>query len=162
MFRSHFRANLLLFLIVPLMAACTNPVSSHDDHDEHAEAQGIRLVSGSTILYQVLEGQVSCTAAPCGLTVAQGQSLTDIVVEFLDANGLEIHEEDLGPEFTMTFTLGSSTVAEVTQTDRFALSVSGVASGSTAFHVVLNHNGHADLTTPPLSDANAIRITVTP
>lgn len=164
MYRFSFRANRLLFLllILPLLAACSNP-ADHDDHDEdHAEAQGIRLVRGSVTLYQVLNGQISCSAAPCGVSVSIGQNLTDIEVQFLDENGGEIHSEDLGTEFTMSYSVGSPGLALVEQVGRFGLKMTGVAAGSTAMQVVLNHDGHADLTTPPLSDASAIRVTVAP
>lgn len=159
-----FRANRFLFalLILPLLVACSNPADHDDDHDDHAEAHGIRLVQGSTVFYQVLEGQVSCLATPCGVPVTIGQNLTGIEVQFLDEEGHEIHAEDLGSEFTMSVTVGSPGLALVEQVGRFGLRMTGVVAGSTTMQVVLNHDGHADLTTPPLSDANAVRITVAP
>lgn len=164
MFRFFFRANrlLFLFLILPLLAACSNPADHDDDHDDHAEAHGIRLLSGSTTFYQVLEGEVSCSSAPCGIPVSIGQRLTGIEVQFLDEEGHEIHAEDLGNEFTMSFTVGTPGLALVEQSGRFGLNMTGVVAGTTTMQVLLNHDGHADLTSPPLSDANAIRITVAP
>ncbi|MDA0875467.1 MAG: hypothetical protein O3C45_10465 [Bacteroidetes bacterium] len=164
MYRFLFRANrlLFLFLILPLLAACSNPADHDDDHDDHADAHGIRLVSGSTTFYQVLEGEVSCSNAPCGITLPVGQSLAGIEVQFLDEEGNEIHAEDLESNFTMSFSVGSPGLAVVEQVGRFGLTMRGVVAGTTAMQVVLNHDGHADLTTPPLSDANAVRLTVAP
>ena len=159
-FRHH--RFLSVFLILPLLAACSNPVDSHDEHEDHAEAQGIRLVSGSTTHYQVLKGLVTCPAAPCGVALTIGQPLSGIEVQFLDENGAEIHAEDLSPEFTLSFSVASPGLALVEQEGRFGLKMTGVTSGSTTMQVVLNHDGHADLTTPPLSDAGAVQLTVSP
>lgn len=152
----------LAVLSLLFLSACSsNPADHDDDHDEHAEAHGVQLVHGGAVLYQVLEGQVSCDAAPCGVQLAVGQQLNDIEVAFFDEDGDELHGEDLGSEFTMTFTLANGSIAAVVAADRFGLNMTGSTVGTTAMQVVLNHDGHADLTTPPLTDAGAIQVTVT-
>ena len=146
-----------------VLAGCDDNPADHDDHDhdDHAEAEGIQIIDGSTVLYQVLEGAVTCDAAPGGITVASGQTLNALEVAFIDHDGDEIHAEDLDDEFSLGFSVVNPAVAIVEQNGRFGLNVRGVIAGSTAMQVQLNHDGHADLTSPPVSDASALQITVT-
>ena len=147
------------------LAGCDSNPADHDDddqdHDEHAEAEGIQILNGSAVLYQVLEGEVTCDTAPCGISVAAGQTLTDLEVAFIDHDGDEVHSDDFGNEFSFAFSVVSPGIAVVEQNGRFGLNVTGVVVGTTRMQVQLNHNGHADLTSPPVSDDSAILITVT-
>ena len=151
------------FALVFLTACDSNPADHDDDHDhdEHAEAEGIQILNGSTVLYQVLEGEVTCDTPPCGIALAAGQSLTGLEVAFIDDDGDEVHSEDLGSEFDMSFSVVSPGIAVVEANGRFGLNVTGVVPGSTRMQVQLNHDGHADLTSPPVSDDRALTITVT-
>ncbi|NBW93599.1 MAG: hypothetical protein EBR20_04400 [Bacteroidetes bacterium] len=166
---TFFRASSLFSVVFALLflTACDSNPADHDDHDhdhdhdEHAEAEGIQILNGSAVLYQVLEGEVTCDVAPCGISVPAGQSLTGLEVAFIDHDGDEVHSEDLGDEFNMSFTVVNPAVAIVEQNGRFGLNVRGTVSGTTAMQVLLNHNDHADLTSPPVSDASAIQIRVT-
>ncbi|MGB0651495.1 MAG: hypothetical protein ACPG8N_07060 [Rhodothermales bacterium] len=158
------KSSLAFFLAAfVVLAGCDDNPADHDDHDhdDHAEAEGIQIIDGSTVLYQVLEGAVTCDAAPCGITVAAGQTLNALEVAFIDHDGDEIHAEDLDDEFSLGFSVVNPAVAIVEQNGRFGLNVRGVIAGSTAMQVQLNHDGHADLTSPPVSDAIALQITVT-
>lgn len=157
------KSSLAFFLVAfVILAGCgDNPADHDDDHEEHAEAEGIQILNGSTVLYQVLEGEVTCDAAPCGVSVAAGQSLSGLEVAFIDHDGDEIHAEDLDDEFDLSFSVVNTATAVVEQNGRFGINVRGVAAGTTRMQVQLNHNGHADLTSPPVSDSNAILITVT-
>ena len=147
------------------LAGCDSNPADHDDddhdHDEHAEAEGIQILNGSAVLYQVLEGEVTCDTAPCGISVAAGQTLTGLEVAFIDHDGDEVHSDDFSDEFSLAFTVVAPATANVELNGRFGLNVSGVAAGTTRLQVQLNHNGHADLTSPPVSDDQAILITVT-
>lgn len=150
--------------IFVFLAGCDSNPADHDDdheHDEHAEAEGIQIVNGSAVLYQALEGEISCDSAPCGITVAAGQALNGLEVAFVDHDGDEVHSEDLGDEFSMSFSVSSPGNVVVEQNGRFGLNVRGVVAGTSRLQVQLNHDGHADLTSPPLSDDTAILITVT-
>ena len=149
------------FALVFLTACDSNPADHDDDHEDHAAAEGIQILNGSTVLYQVLEGDVTCAAAPCGISVAAGQSLTGLEVAFIDHEGNEVHSEDFGSEFDMSFSVVSPGIAVVEANGRFGLNVTGVVPGSTRMQVQLNHDGHADLTSPPVSDDRALTITVT-
>jgi len=151
----------VVFALLFLSACDSNPADHDDDHEEHAEAEGIQILQGSTVLYQVLEGEVTCDAAPCGITLGAGQTLTGLEVVFIDHDGDEVHAEDLGSEFDMSFSVVSPATAVVEANGRFGLNVTGVAAGTTRMQVQLNHNGHADLTSPPVSDDRALVITVT-
>ena len=146
-----------------VLAGCDDNPADHDDHDhdDHAEAEGIQILDGDAVLYQVLEGEVTCDASPCGITVAAGQTLTALEVAFIDHDGDEIHSEDLDDEFSLGFSAVNSAVAVVEQNGRFGINVRGVAAGTTAMQVQLNNDGHADLTSPPTTNAGALQITVT-
>lgn len=144
------------------LSGCDGNPSEEDDNDEHAEAEGIQILNGSVVLYQALEGVITCTTAPCGISIASGQSLNGLEVAFIDHDGEEIHSEDLDSEFSLAFSVVNSGVATVVKNGRFGINVTGVSVGSTRMQVQLNHNGHPDLISPPVSDANAILITVRP
>lgn len=161
-----FRFSLLRVLPVAaliLFSACSDNPADHDDHDheEHADAEGLRVMQGSAMLYQVLEGAVTCDSAPCGITVSAGQSITGLEVAFVDHDGDEIHGEDLDDEFSLGFSVANASVATIAQNGRWGIDVSGVSTGTTAIQLMLNHDGHADLTTPPTSSSSALTITVT-
>ncbi len=153
----------IVFALFFLTACSDNPADHDDDHDDHAEAEGIQILQGATVLYQVLEGVVTCDTAPCGITLASGQSLTGLEVAFIDDDGDEVHSEDLEEdEYSLAFSVDNAAVATVEQNGRFGLNIQGVAAGTTRMQVQLNHDGHADLTSPPMSDERALTITVTP
>ena len=162
---SFRKASIAFFLsLFVVVSGCdSNPADNDDDHDHdvHAEVEGIQIVNGSDVLYQALEGEITCDTAPCGIFVAAGQSLNGLEVAFIDHDGDEVHSEDLTDEFSLGFSVVSPGIAVVEQNGRFGLNVTGVTVGSTRMQVQLNHNGHADLTSPPVGDESAILITVT-
>jgi len=151
----------LLSAFVILTGCDSNPADHDDDHEEHAEVEGIQVLDGTTVLYQALDGNISCDAAPCGITVSTGQALNGLEVAFIDHDGDEVHSEDLDDEFSLSFTVASPGIAVVEQNGRFGLNVTGVVPGTTRMQVQLNHDGHADLTSPPVSNSDALLITVT-
>lgn len=151
---------LMLFSFLFLTACKDNPVGSDDHDDDHAEANGIELVRDGNVIYRVQEGVVSCDASPCGIFLQPGQATSDLEVHFIDADGDEMHAEDLEEGFTMSFSVDSPGVALVEQTGDWTIRVTGIVSGQSRLQINLEHNGHVDLTTPPVSDANAIAITV--
>jgi hypothetical protein len=152
----------IVFALLFLTACSDNPADHDDDHDDHAEAEGIQILQDATVLYQVLEGVVTCDATPCGVSVAAGQTLTGLEVAFIDHDGDEVHAEDLDSAFDMSFSVVDTGIATVAANGRFGLNITGVAAGTTRMQVQLNHDGHADLTSPPVSDERALTITVTP
>lgn len=161
-------ASLLLFLSTGILACGDNPVDSgeddDDDQEEHSEAHGLRLILDGVEVYRVLEGQVSCQQEPCRIDVMEGDETALITVEFLDDDGQEIHEEDLEEDYSLGVEIADPDVADFEQGEDeglWTLRIVGRLAGETRMKVELLHAGHADFTTPPLNDANAIVIRVT-
>ena len=157
------RFNLLFVLFLPFaLAACSdNPVD--DDHDDHAEAEGMALVINGVEVYRVLQGQVSCAQEPCGVTVSPGDETPLITVEFLDADGDEIHAEDLDDGSGLGYEIADETIAAVEQhaeDGAWRFHIQGLQAGTTRMQVMLMHGDHADFTTPPLSNPDAVTIRV--
>ena len=151
-----------LLMAFGLTACDDNPVD--DDHDdEHAEVEGLALVINGVEVYRVLAGVVTCDDEPCGITVEAGAETPLIRVEFLDGEGDEIHAEDLDDDFTLGHEIDDTSIAEFEQhaeDGRWNFHIHGEQSGVTEMQLQLLHVGHADFTTPPLGNANAIAIAV--
>lgn len=159
--RDIFRATFVLPLcaIFFLTACSDNPASHDDDHEDHADAHGAELIVGNSVVYRVLEGEVSCDTAPCGISTVVGEA-TEVQVRFIDDDGDEVHEEDLEEGFTMTFSVNPPGVAVVEPVGDWGLRVTGVIAGSSVMQIQLNHEGHPDFITPPLENDGAIVIEV--
>ena len=146
------------------LAACdSNPVE--EDDEEHSEAYGLRLVQNGVEVYQVLDGQVTCPQAPCGITVAEGAE-TGVTVSFLDVDGDLIHDDDLEEDYSLGFEMADPTIAEAeqrAQDGKWSFHVLGERAGETRMVVKLVHLGdisHADFQTPPLDSPNALTVRV--
>jgi hypothetical protein len=147
-----------LFLFV---SACTdNPVGEGDHHDDHAEVNGLELVSGTTVVFRVLDGQVSCDAPPCGITLRLGEPSSTFEVHFLDDEGNEVHAEDLDAAFSLSFLVAAPEVASLEKLGDWSIKATAASVGATRIQLNLDHEGHPDFTTPPLANSDAISITV--
>ncbi len=159
-------STLFVLLAATLMffAACDNAVDD-DGHSDHAEAHGLRLTLNGVNVYQVLEGEVSCSSAPCGITISEGEETALISATFLDHDGDALSEAQLNEDqFSLGHEFETAGVAEFEQHDedgKWRFHIHGEAAGTTAFQLKLMHGDHADFTTPPVSNENAIQITVT-
>jgi len=155
----------VLVLAVGFAACDDNPVADDNDNDdEHAEVEGLLMEVNGAEVFRVLEGEVSCAQSPCGVSVAAGDETPLISVEFLDHDGDHIHGEDLGDDFSLGFEIEDESIAEFEQhaeDGKWNFHIHGEQSGETKMQLQLLHVGHADFTTPPLSNENAITITVT-
>lgn len=144
-------------------AACdSNPVDDHDD-DHAAGVEGLTVMMNGAEVWRVLEGEVTCADAQCGFTIAIGEETPLITVEFLNHEGVEIHSEDLAAGFTLGHAFAQEGVAEFEQhpdDGKWSFHLHGESAGTTAFQVRLLHNGHADFTSPPVTAANALQVTV--
>lgn len=138
----------LLFLLLGVgVIACDNPVD-HDE-DEHAEADGLRVLLDGAVVYRVLDGDVSCPNEPCVIVVAEGEETALFTVEFLTADGDEIHDEDLDEDFSLGFEMADPAIAEFEQDGTWSLRVVGKQVGETKAQLHLLHVGHPDFSTPP-------------
>ena len=136
-------AYLMLIASILGLAACDNPVE--EDHD-HAEVDGLILVSGSTHVVEVEEG-----VATGQLTITVGEDPVEFEVEFTDHDGHEIHAEDLDDEFSLAVISDDTAIATVTVEGRFGFMLDGIAAGTTEMEVQLLHDGHADFRTPKIT-----------
>lgn len=153
----------VLLMAVGLTACDDNPVDDDHDDDEHASVEGLSVEINGVEVYRVLEGEVSCAQIPCGITVAAGEETPLITVEFLAEDGDEIHAEDFDDDFTLGHEIDDTSVAEFEQhaeDGTWNFHIRGLQAGVTEMQLQLLHVGHADFTTPPLGNANAITITV--
>jgi len=126
-----------------LVACSSNPVDE-DDHD-HAEAEGLVLEINGVNVVTVSQGNVSGQ-----ITVANGASTGHISVEFLDHSGQHLHMDELGAEFSMSWTIVDISIVDVEQVSRWVIRIRGKATGSTSIELMLNHGEHADFRTPPI------------
>ncbi len=143
--RKQYGVAVIVFLIMGGLAACSNPAED-DDHDEHADAEGLVLVLDDEEVVRVEEAEVTGS-----LTVGAGETTSDIEVEFLDHDGHEVHGEDLDEEFTLGVEVRGSEIVTVAYTGRWTFTLEGGDAGDTAIRVQLLHEGHADFTTPDIS-----------
>ena len=141
----HYGVAVIVFLIMSGLVACSNPAED-DDHDEHADAEGLVLVIGGEEVVRVQEAEVTGS-----LTVEAGETTSDIEVEFLDHDGHEVHGEDLDEEFSLGVEVRGSEIVTVASTGRWTFTLHGDEAGDTAIRVQLLHEGHADFTTPDIS-----------
>lgn len=131
----------------------------HDHGDEHAEAHGVRLLVDGVNVYTILEGTVTCDAAPCGLDVAAGASET-VELVFLEEDGSPLTAADFDEAFSTEVVVKDAAVAEAASSN-FRFTLTGQAAGATVLQVRLLHNGHADFTSPPFDETRAIAVQVT-
>lgn len=141
--RKHYGIAVIVFFVMSGLVACDNP--AEDDHDEHADAEGLALVLGGEEVVRVEEAEVSGS-----LTVGVGETTSDITVEFLDHDGDEVHAEDLDEEFSLGVEIRGSEIVTVANTGRWTFTLQGDEAGDTAIRVQLLHDGHADFTTPDI------------
>ena len=138
----------VLFLAGAFLTACDdNPVDEDDDHD-HAEVEGLVLIMNGATLVTVEDGEVSGH-----IHLAPGEESDLIRVEFMDGDGDEIHDEDLGDEFSLGHDIEDESIAEFEQHDedgRWAFHIHAEAAGETDLTLMLMHNDHADFRTPAI------------
>ena len=139
----HYGVAVIVFLIMTGLVACDNP--AEDDHDEHADAEGLVLVIGGEEVVRVEEAEVSGS-----LTVEAGETTSDITVEFLDHDGHEVHAEDLDEEFSLGVEIQGSEIVTVAYPSTWTFTLHGDEAGDTAIRVQLLHEGHSDFTTPDI------------
>lgn len=147
MFKFRFTALFFMMASLVLFSACDdNPAD--DDHDEHADAEGLVLRANGQQIVEVKEGVVTGS-----ITVEAGDETALIQVEFRDHDGHEVHAEDLDAEFSLGYSFGDASIAGWEQHDgeRWEFHVLGLAAGTTTLELQLLHNDHADFRTPPIT-----------
>lgn len=137
-YRTTLRWPLVLFLMAGILTACGgNPVE--DDHDEHAEVEGMVLEMGGVEIFRAEELQQTGQ-----ITVQVGSETDHIDVIFLDHDGEEIHADELSEEdFTFGYVVADPTVARITQegTGAYAFRVEGLKVDTTTATIGLFHGG---------------------
>lgn len=147
-----------VFLLLTL-AAC----DSVSDHDEHPEAEGLRLVLNGVNVYQVQGPTVSCDVEPCGIEIPVGEETALITAQFLDLNGDVIPAGEMEDALRLVHTIRDPSIATFEQHDedgRFRFHLHGEEVGQTTLQLELFHDDHADFRTPPVADPNAVQIRV--
>lgn len=160
--REAIRRLVITLSLAAVLGACGNPVRV-ENHDEHAEVDGLRLVYDGVELYRVLEREVSCAEEPCGIDVNAGEEKGPIAIEFLDHDGNEVHEEDLDEEFEPVIEVADPSVASFRSdaTSKWSFHVEGLRSGETRLRLHLQHAGeHPDFSTPPFDSLTALTVRV--
>ncbi|NUQ81441.1 MAG: hypothetical protein HUU10_07490 [Bacteroidetes bacterium] len=162
-FSRFFIPSIFILSVSVAFTGCDNP--AHDDED-HAEAEGLILkesTGSKTELVRVWNGAVQSGS----LNVVAGTETDHIEIFFLDENQKPFQPE--GSEYTLTWTVADTSVAEVEQHDhlskvsaeKWEFVLVGKKAGSTKVQFSLNHGGHADFRTPEVTSPTAIGINVT-
>lgn len=139
----HYGVAVIVFLIMSGLVACSNP--AEDDHDEHAEVEGLMLLIGGEEVVHVHEGEVEGA-----LTVPVGDETDEITVEFLGHDDEEVHADELDDEFSLGVEVQGDDIVHVHKEGRWTFTLDGEEAGDTAIRVMLLHEGHSDFTTPDI------------
>lgn len=151
-----YTKSMIAFAAIALLGittACTD--STEPNGDEHAEADGLIIREGSTVLVEVLEQNVTGS-----LSVQEGQETAHLSVVFVDIDGDEITLDPADYFMQVTVADGAVAVFEQDTPGEFAGHFQGLSAGQTTLTFSVVHGqvgaGHADYISP------AITGTVTP
>ncbi len=150
----------LTFTVILFFAGCSNP-ASNDDHEEHSDPDTVEfLINGDVIVSYTYSNET--TEGQFNVTIGEQTPL--ITAEFKDADGNEIHAEDLDDEYSLIWNIANTDIAEVVHSNsdgRWEFRITGKAAGETAVKFTLDHNGHPDFQTPGTEQDDAITILIT-
>ncbi len=147
---THFSNKLIAFSFaaVFLIAGCSNPASDDDDHEEHSEPHRIEFVMNGETIVTYSDGDVSGH-----FDVEEEHETSLITAEFYDEDGDEIHDEDLGDEYSLAWEIANTDHADIEQHDedgRWSFHIVGKAAGETTVEFQLMHGDHSDFSTDPI------------
>lgn len=131
-----------LFAIIFLISAsiaCSNAAS--DDHEEHNEAEGFRLISsGQTIVEQLPDQQVTGQ-----ISLNAGSETALLSIYFIDHDGAEFQPDEasytLGYEFSET---GIAEFVQHTEDGKWNFHIKALKADTTQLNLMLLHSGHSD------------------
>lgn len=132
------RIPLLSLLLLALFAAACDSNPVEEDHDDHAEVEGMILTADGTELYHARG-----TESSGRITVAAGSTTDLITVQFLDHDGDPIHTEDLDAGFSFGWEVTGADLIDVVPEagGAYAFRLQGRTAGSTTLKVGLKHAG---------------------
>jgi hypothetical protein len=121
------------------------------EHDEHAHGEpvGLKLYdedSGSLLATVNQDGTVTGS-----IDVAVNDTTDHIELKFFDANGVEFQPSVL--DHSLGYAIANLSIAGIIPPDAsepWAFKIYGIASGSTAITLELNHDGHVEDTFSPI------------
>ncbi len=112
--------------------------------EEHAEAEGLRLVrNGDTVV--VVDG----STVTGEIEVFHQQTSSPITVWFVSAES-ELFQPDTVDGFSLEHTLSDTTLASFQQTGEWEFTVTGIATGTTSLTIGIHHEEHTDYTSPDI------------
>ena len=129
------------------ISACDSTDVHDDDHDDHAEVEGLMLRANGQTLVTVDEGEVSGT-----ITVPVGDETALILVEFMDHDGDEVHVDE-DPDLSLGHVIGDDSIIEWEQHEGedYEFHLKGLSAGTTTLVLELRHGDHADFRTPAIT-----------
>lgn len=151
-----------LFLPLAALALAVGACDDPTDIEGHVEAEGLKIVSGTTELYRYMLDE----GTPSPLTLAAGTY--DVAIVLLDHDGDPLpHEggEDeeqlivtIADESILTWTPEGEVPGEVHDTEEFHGELNALTAGSTTMGICLLHGEHCDFRTP---ETSPIPVTIT-
>lgn len=154
----HISRFLIVTIFSVLLISCTNPASD-DEHDEHTEPFGLKLIMNGETIIEYFDGQVSGQ-----LNVNEGEDTSLITVRFLNEEKEVLHEEDLDEDLRLGWDIQNEQILEIEQHDedgKWRFHVHGKSAGTSKIQFKLMHGDHADFETPAVDSENAIEVEVT-
>lgn len=118
----------------------------------HTEAEGVKIMQGTTTLVTVREGVVTGS-----LTAVVGVTGVELKAVYLDASGNEIAVANIEEGSSTGVTWIDTAKGETIIHDAWRFHLKGKVAGATNVKIDLLHQGHSDFTTPaiPVSVSNS-------
>lgn len=142
-----YKLTVLTFAAALLLAGCDNPADN--GHEEHSDPHSMEFVmNGETIVTYSNDGTISGH-----FHIEEQQETSLITAKFYTEDGDEIHDEDLGDEYSLGWEVGSTDLADIEQHEadgRWSFHVVGKAAGETTVVFQLMHGDHSDFSTDPI------------
>ena len=140
--RTHSLLALFLFTSIIVAGCSDNPV----EPEEHEEAVGFALLNDQFEIYRQ-------TAIPSSdtLAVTSGATTPLYTVRFVDEDGDLFTPDEEGT--SLGILIGDTSVVRVASLleNEWKFSLEGAAAGETTLEVLLNHGGHSDYRSAPLT-----------
>jgi hypothetical protein len=125
------------------------PVRVEDQGGTHGEPVGLKLYDEeSGTLLVTVNADSSVTGS---LSVAAGDTTDHIELMFFDENNIEFQPPV--PEHSLGYMIENGTIAGIdppTIDEPWAFRIIGNSAGSTTIRLILNHDNHAEYTSPPV------------
>ncbi|MEM6644940.1 MAG: hypothetical protein AAF730_01690 [Bacteroidota bacterium] len=143
---TRFLSLFALLFTFTFISACDSTDVEDDDHEEHADVEGLMLRANGATLVTVDEGEVSGS-----ISVPLGDETSLIFVQFMNHDGETVTIDD--PEFSLGYAIGNTSTIEWEQHEGedYEFHLKGLSAGTTTLTLELLHGDHADFKTPAIS-----------